>query len=200
MKGIRGIVAGLLLVLPAVAGPVGTGWGGSVAAVGLNRPILMEYVGQVVNGAPLPSSSAQYGNLQDVADVDPALSFTFYTEADTTSVVANGPLRVIDRVGRTTIYLAQAPGDFSAPDSFRSGTPVQISTLDQHVVVDTATGMFTVVNTNTIETASRLGSQGAPARLGRRGEGFRTILTGHLNTAGGSPSGWFGGYAVPLPE
>jgi hypothetical protein len=101
--------------------------------------ILMEYVGQVINGTPTPASSNQFGNLQAVSGVDPSLRFTFYTEAETVKAVANGPLRIVDRTGTTTIYLASASGDFSNPDSFRSGTPVQMSTLRQQVIVDTLT-------------------------------------------------------------
>ena len=108
--------------------------------------ILMEYVGQVINGTPTPASSNQFGNLQAVSGVDPSLPFTFYTQAETVKTVANGPLRIVDRTGATTIYLTSAPGDFSNPDSFRSGTPVQISTLRQQVIVDTSSGAFSVVN------------------------------------------------------
>jgi hypothetical protein len=158
--------------------------------------ILMEYVGQVINGIPAPASSNQFGNLQGVAGVDPSLQFTFYTEAMTVKAVTNGPLRIVDRTGTTTIYLASTPGDFSNPDSFRSGTPVQISTLQQQVIVDTSTGAFTVVNINTITTATEFLSDGDEVQLGKAGQSFRTVLNGHLNAPGMLPTGWFGGYAV----
>lgn len=158
--------------------------------------ILMEYVGQVINGVPTPASSNQFGNLQDVAGVDPSLQFTFYTEATTVKAIANGPLRIVDRTGTTTIYLTSTPGDFSNPDSFRSGTPVQVSTLRQQVIVDTSTGAFTVVNTNTITAAAEFISDGKESQLGKVGQSFQTRLSGHLNTPGMSPTGWFGGYAV----
>jgi hypothetical protein len=158
--------------------------------------ILMEYVGQVINGTPTPTSSNQFGNLQGVAGVDPSLQFTFYTEATTVKAVVNGPLRIIDRTGTTTIYLASAPGDFSNPDSFRSGTPVQVSTLQQQVIVDTSTGAFTVVNINSITTATEFLSGGNEVQLGKAGQSFRTALNGHLNAPGMLPTGWFGGYAV----
>ena len=158
--------------------------------------ILMEYVGQVINGTPTPASSNQFGNLQAVSGVDPSLQFTFYTQAETVKAVANGPLRIVDRTGTTTIYLASAPGDFSNPDSFRSGTPVQISTLRQQVIVDTSTGAFSVVNINTITSATEFLSDGEEVQLGEAGQSFRTVLNGHLNTPGMSPTGWFGGYAV----
>jgi hypothetical protein len=158
--------------------------------------ILMEYVGQVINGSPTPTSSNQFGNLQAVSRVDPSLQFTFYTQAETVKVVANGPLRIVDRTGTTTIYLTSAPGDFSNPDSFRSGTPVQVSTLRQQVIVDTSTGAFSVVNINTITSATEFLSGGEEVQLGEAGKSFRTVLNGHLNTPGMSPTGWFGGYAV----
>jgi hypothetical protein len=158
--------------------------------------ILMEYVGQVINGTPTPASSNQFGDLQGVAGVDPSLQLTFYTGATTDKVVANGPLRIVDRTGTTTIYLASTPGDFSNPDSFRSGTPVQVSTLRQQVIVDTSTGAFTVVNINTITTAAEFLSDGREVQLGEAGQSFRTVLNGHLNAPGMSPTGWFGGYAV----
>jgi len=158
--------------------------------------ILMEYVGQVINGIPAPASSNQFGNLHGVAGVDPSLQFTFYTEATTVKAVANGPLRIVDRTGTTTIYLASTPGDFSNPDSFRSGTPIQVSTLRQQVIVDTSTGAFTVVNTNTITTAAEFLSDGDEIQLGKAGQSFRTVLNGHLNAPGMLPTGWFGGYAL----
>jgi hypothetical protein len=158
--------------------------------------ILMEYVGQVINGSPNPASSNQFGNLQAVAGVDPSLQFTFYTQAMTVKVVANGPLRIVDRTGTTTIYLASASGDFSNPDSFRSGTAVQVSTLRQQVIVDTLSGAFTVVNINTITAAAQFLSDGKEIQIGEVGKSFQTRLSGHLNAPGMSPTGWFGGYAV----
>jgi len=158
--------------------------------------ILMEYVGQVINGTPTPASSNQFGNLQAVSGVDPSLYFTFYTQAETVKSVANGPLRIVDRIGTTTIYLSSAAGDFSNPDSFRSGTPVQVSTLRQQVIVDTSTGAFNVVNINTITSVTEFWSGRDEVQLGEVGQSFRTVLNGHLNTPGMSPTGWFGGYAV----
>ena len=166
------------------------------ASSAFHGQILMEYVGQVINGTPTPSSSNQFGNLHGVAGVDPSLQFTFYTEATTVKAVANGPLRIVDRTGTTTIYLASTPGDFSNPDSFRSGTPVQVSTLRQQLIVDTSTGAFTVANINTITTATEFLSDGDEIHLGNAGQSFRTVLNGHLNAPGMLPTGWFGGYAV----
>src|SRR5215469_17605994 len=136
--------------------------------------ILMEYAGQVINGSPTAASSNQFGNLQAVSGADPSLRFTFYTEAETVKAVANGPLRIVDRTGATTIYLTSAAGDFSNPDSFRSGTPVQVSTLRQQVIVDTSTGAFNVVNINTITSATEFLSDGEEVQLGEAGHSSGT--------------------------
>ncbi|HEX6881083.1 MAG TPA: hypothetical protein VF135_12010 [Terriglobales bacterium] len=153
--------------------------------------LLFEYVGQVTNSGP---SSAQYGNLTNIAGQSG--TFTFYTIATNVSVTNNGSIRVIDRSGTTTIYLANAAGDFSNPDSFRAGTPVQVSDLKQQVIVDTATGAFTVLNVNTITSVVPFPSNDEYETLGDEGQVFRTSLTGHLNPGAPPPSGWFGGYAV----
>ncbi len=146
------------------------------------------YVGQVVNGSPAPASSVQFGNLTGIADG----AYTFYTEATTTSATANGPLRIVERAGTTTIYAATAPGDFAHPESFRSGAAVHVSRLRPQVVVDTSTGAFTVLNMNTVPADP---SPAAPAAL-RGARVLRSVLTGHLNAPGTTPTGWFGGYAI----
>ncbi len=156
--------------------------------------LMMEYVGNVVNGSPTPADSRQFGNLVAVAGADSFTALTFYTEATTTATVANGPLRIVDRTGTTTIYLASAPGRFDDPETFRSGTPVQVSTLRQQVIVDTTTGLFTVVNINTITWVQE--RRPTSPDLGEKGKSFRSSLTGRLNSPGGSPTGWFAGYAV----
>lgn len=110
------------------------------------------------------------------------------------AVNANGPMRVIDRTGTTTIYLNSAPGDFANPDSFRSGIPIQVSNLQQQVIVNTTTGAFSVVNTNTVTSATDVGEM-----FGDTNDSFRTFLGGQLNSAGAPPpTGWFGGYAVAV--
>jgi hypothetical protein len=166
--------------------------GSAIAQSGKKKSdVLFEYVGQVTNSG---ASSAQYGNLTNVAGQSG--TFTFYTTATNVSVTNNGSIRIIDRTGTTTIYLANAAGDFSNPDSFRAGTPVQVSDLKQQVIVDTATGAFTVLNVNTITSVVPFSSGDDSETLGDEGQVFRTNLTGHLNAGTPPPSGWFGGYAV----
>src|ERR1700688_911136 len=53
------------------------------ASSAFHGQILMEYVGQVINGTPTPASSNQFGNLHGVAGVDPSLQFTCKPEATT---------------------------------------------------------------------------------------------------------------------
>ncbi|HEY6002358.1 MAG TPA: hypothetical protein VIV57_05735 [Anaeromyxobacter sp.] len=155
--------------------------------------ILMGYVGQVVNASP--AASIQYGNLLPGACGAPGETYTFYTEATTIRSTANGPLRVVERTGTTTIYLATSAGDFGAPDSFRAGTPVLRATLQQQVVVDTVTSAFTVVNVNAVTEAAPAWAR-ACAAASNAGQAFRTSLTGHLNVPGAMPTGWFGGFAI----
>lgn len=64
------------------------------------------------------------------------------------------------------------------------------------MIVDTSTGAFSVVNTNTIIFATEFLPDGEEVQLGEAVQSFRTVLNGHLNTPGMSPTGWFGGYAV----
>jgi hypothetical protein len=158
--------------------------------------ILLEYVGQVINGTPTPASSNQFGNLQGVAGMDPSLAIHLlhaghdgqsrrqWTTADHRPNRYDHDLFCFDT------------GDFSNPDSFRSRTPVQVSTLRQQVIVDNSTGTFMVVNINTITTAAQFVSDGKDTQLGEVGQSFQTRLSGHLNAPGTSPAGWFGGYAV----
>jgi len=90
-------------------------------------------VGQVTNfppaGAGQPATSQQYGYLSLInglgADLifttaNPTLQnettarFTFFTDAVTERVISNGRLRIVNRIGTTTIYLDETPdGDFS---------------------------------------------------------------------------------------
>lgn len=66
---------------------------------------------------------------------------TFYNDTFTERVFNNGPMRIINRVGTTTIYLDTSPdGDFASPDSFRDGVPVQTSEHRHQVILDTVTG------------------------------------------------------------
>jgi hypothetical protein len=175
--------------------------------------IAFEFVGQVTNFAPTPAaplgSSNQYGYLTTVRGIDSVFSgsphnettalLTFFNEATTTEVSMDGPLRIVDRIGTTTIYLNSAPASFANPDSFRSGTPVLASTLHQQAIVDTVAGTFTAVFANTISSTNAFTINGETFLLGQGGQAFRATVTGHLN-ATPPPTGYFGGYAVGVGE
>src|SRR6266436_10042703 len=174
--------------------------------------IAFEFVGQATNFAPTPSvplgSAHQYGFLTVVRGIDNVFSgsphnettamFTFFNEATTAESLTDGPLRIVDRNGTTTIYLNTAPASFANPDSFRSGTPVLTSTLHQQAM-NTPDGTFTTVFANTILSASAFTINGATFRLGQVGQAFRATVTGQSNTTP-PPNAHFGGYAVGVGE
>lgn len=170
------------------------------------RDLTLEIVGQVQNSAPgvSPATSIQYGYLSDLRALpifkaepqnESTALFTFYTDTTTTRVISNGPIRVINRKGRMTIYSDPAAnGSFANPDSFRDGKPVLVARLRQQVIVDTATGGFTAQNLNTIISRSRFQGPSGRLQLGKAGDRFRTIIFGHLNAPPGPPSAYMAGY------
>jgi hypothetical protein len=122
--------------------------------------------------------------------------FTFYAEAATPRVIANGPLRVVTRIGRLTLYRDPSTnGDFARPTSFRDGTPILVARFRQQVVTNTVTGSFTTFHQNTIVSTRPFPAGRRRVQLGRVGETFRTFFNGH-GTMPGPPSGYFGGYAI----
>jgi hypothetical protein len=165
--------------------------------------LLFEFAGQVTN--PTPTTSIQYGYFTYVKRVDTLFTgspeneatalLTFFREATNVRVVADGPLRVISRKGTTTIYLNHAPASFASPDSFRSGTPVQSSTFQQQVVVDTTSNVFTVLNDETITETAAFAIDGQNRVIGKAGDRYRTIKQGRLNTPA-PPAGHFAGYSI----
>jgi len=193
----------------AILGLPARGSDDSVPIKFVHDELVFEFVGEVTNFAPTPStplgSSNQYGYLTVVRGIDNVFSgsqhnettavLTFFNEVTTTETFIDGPLRIIDRDGTTTIYLNSVPASFSNPDSFRSGTPVQTSKLHQQAIVDTLGGTFTAVFSNTISSTSTLIIGGTTFKLGQQGDGFRATVTGQLN-ATPPPTGHFAGYAV----
>ncbi|HJT01289.1 MAG TPA: hypothetical protein VJ756_19500 [Terriglobales bacterium] len=163
--------------------------------------LALEYVGNVNNNG---ANSNQFGYFSFVTQL-PAFNgtpqdaahanFTFFTEAVTQRVTTNGTLRIVDRTGTTTVYLATSPPNFADADSFRSGTAIQVSTLQQQVILDTTTGDFSVVNINTVTGTSIFAVAGRDYQLAKVGDRFRTLLRGKTNAA--PPPGFFiVGYAV----
>jgi hypothetical protein len=164
---------------------------------------VIEYTGQVTNTGV---ASIQVGYLNYVkgfpnvfspgtAQDETTALFTFFTAANTTRSVLNGSIRTITREGTTTVYLAKGPADFTNPDSFRSGTPIQTSSLHQQALIDTVTSGFTVSNFNVLNSVTSFTLNGVSYQFGTPGQTFRSSLTGHL-TATAPPSGYFSGYAA----
>jgi hypothetical protein len=154
-----------------------------------------------------PATSIQYGYLSDLGGLpifkaepqnESTALLTFYTDTTTRRVIDNGPMRVINRDGTLTIYSdPTASASFANPDSFRDGTPVLVARLRQQVIVDTTTGGFTAQNLNTIISTSPFQGPSGTLQLGKAGDRFRTIISGHLN-APGPPSAYIAGYTQPV--
>ena len=167
--------------------------------------VALKYVGNVNNSG---ANSSQFGYFSYVTQL-PAFNgtpedaahanFTFFTAAVTQRVTTNGSLRIVDRTGTTTVYLATSSPSFSDPESFRSGTPIQVSTMQQQVILDITTGDFSVVNVNTVTQTSTFALVGEQYQLGKVGDRFRTILRGKTNAM--APPGFFiAGYAVGVDK
>lgn len=204
MRKVVVLAATMLVVLTgATVGALARGAKGEAIAPG--GDLSFELVGQVTN-TPLgitPATSSQYGYLSylrglQVFEAEPENEtdalFTFYVQATTTRVLSDGPLRVLTRVGKLTIYHdPSANGSFDKPDTFRDGAPILVAGLRQQVVIDTVSGAFTthILNQITSTTGFRSGSR--ELHLGRVGQKFETVLSGHQNMPA-PPSGYFAGY------
>ncbi|MEW6210794.1 MAG: hypothetical protein AB1631_20685 [Acidobacteriota bacterium] len=172
--------------------------------------VVFELVGQAGNPSPPPTlAQSQYGYLSYVNGISGIESIfspgpqnettallTFFNDTVAERVINNGPIRIINRVGTTTIYLDTTPdGDFNNPDSFRDGLPVQTSVLRLQFVLDTITGAFTATFVNTITSSGFFQLGGHNFLLGKFGQKFRTTNLGHVNMSG-SPAAHFAGFAV----
>ncbi|CAN5548685.1 hypothetical protein BH20ACI3_BH20ACI3_38910 [soil metagenome] len=173
--------------------------------------IAFEVVGQVSNLSP--TISKQYGYLtfinglsadQIFTTADPTMQnettalFTFFTDATTERTIANGRLRIINRVGTTTIYFDDTPdGTFADRDSFGDGVPVLTLNYRQQVITDTGEGgTFTVVNFLTVVSTESFELSGERLRLGKGRDHFRQFYSGAPPTGTPALNGVFAGYAV----
>ena len=163
--------------------------------------VLYEMIGEFNNSG---SASHQFGYFADSAGLDNVFSsastknettalFTFVTNATTFQVVNNGPFRIVDRTGTTTVYLNNGQSDFTNPATFSQGTPIQVSDYRQQVIINMLTNAFVTVHTNTITDVETFTLNGVAYRLGQLGKSFRTNYSGQINTPGATPSGWFAG-------
>ena len=171
------------------------------------RNLSLEFVGQFQNSPAgvTPATHVHYGYLSYIRGVpvfraspqnETSALFTFFADATTLRVISNGPLRVITRVGKLTIYRdPSANGNFAKPDTFRDGTPVLVAEFRQQVVNNTVTNSFTTFHQSTITSTRPFIAGRGKVQLGRVGQTFRIAFSGEGNMPG-PPSGYFGGYAV----
>lgn len=163
--------------------------------------VLYETIGEFNNSG---SASQQFGYFADITGLNSLFSststknettalFTFVTNATTVQVVNNGPFRIVDRTGTTTIYLNNGPSDFTNAATFSQGTPIQVSDYRQQVIINTLTNTFVTVHTNTVTYVETFTLNGVAYRLGQMGKSFRTNYSGQINASGAIPSGWFAG-------
>jgi hypothetical protein len=197
------------LVAVAVLAATGAAGAGNSAERVTTRDVSLDFVGHVTNSPPgvSPATSSQYGYLSYVSGVpafkrDPAdessALFTFEARPTVVRVHTNGPLRIITRVGRFTIYSDPAAnGTFANPATFGDGRPVLVASIRQQAVIDTLTSAFTTVNRNKILSTVPFRAGRAMVRLGRVGARFDTVLTGHVNMPA-PPSGYFAGYTTAI--
>jgi hypothetical protein len=169
--------------------------------------VQLELIGQVTNFPP--TTSIQYGYLSyinGISSVEPIFDpgpqnettalFTYFKEIENERVIDNGSIRIVNRVGTTTIYLDTSPdGDFANPDSFRDGVPVQISIFRLQVILDTVAGSFNNTFVNTITSSDFFDLGHHNFILGRVGQKFRTTIFGRPNMPS-PPGAYLAGYAV----
>jgi len=198
------LLAAVLAVSP-VAG-VAASPRGATPPVTTIRTLSFEFVGQLLNSAPgvTPATHEHYGYLSyasglrafdGVPEDETTALFTFYANARTLRVISDGPMRIITRVGRLTIYRdLSSNGSFSDPGTFSDGAPVLVARFRQQVVVDTVSNTFTTFHENRITSTKPFGVGAKRVQLGVVGETFTTEFSGHSNMPG-PPSGYFGGFA-----
>jgi hypothetical protein len=163
-----------------------------------------EVVGQVLN--PSPQASQQYGYLNLVKGLERITAssgatvsestalLTFFNDTTTERVINNGPIRVVDRTGTGAIYFGSGNADFSNPNTFKQGTPVQNYTLRHQVVIDTSTGYFTTVFEMTVTSVTGFEIDGIRYRLGHPQSVYRLTVFGKLTTQA-PPSAYIAGFA-----
>jgi len=170
--------------------------------------VIFELVGQAsLPSAPPALAQSQYGYLTYVNGVESIFNpgpqnettalFTFYNDTVAERVINNGPIRIINRVGTTTIYLDTTPdGNFANPDSFRDGLPVQTSVFKLQFILDTVTGAFTATLVSTVTSSGFFSLGDHNFILGKFGQKFRTTYIGHVTAPGSSPAAHLAGFAV----
>ncbi len=199
LKPISAMLLAVVFVLTFMSAPV-------LPQSKKNSPedVSMELIGQVLN--PTPTSSIQFGYLSYVNGIETVFTgdahneatalFTFYNDTTNTQVINNGPFRVINRVGTSTIYLNNTPsGDFANPNSFRIGTPVMTAAIRMQVIVDNVAGTFIATFVLTITSVEAFTSGNENLHLGSLRQKLRLTFSGHVNTAA-PPAAHIAGFVV----
>lgn len=204
MSKVLALLAAVLVVSP-VAG-VAASPRGVTPPVTTIRTLSFEFVGQLLNSPPgvTPATHEHYGYLSyasglrafdGVPENETTALFTFYANASTLRVISDGPMRIVTRVGRLTIYQDRSSnGSFSDPGTFSDGAPVFVARFRQQSVLDTISNMFTTFHENKITSTKPFGVGAKRVQLGVVGARFTTEFMGRLNMPG-PPSGYFGGFA-----
>jgi hypothetical protein len=204
--GLVGLVS-VALVSSAAAVPARQHTASRAALVKQIGRLSFEFVGQFVNSPAgvTPATHTHYGYLSYVRGVrafraapqsETTALFTFYADATTLRVIADGPLRVVTRVGRLTVYRdPSANASFARPESFADGTRVLVATFRQQVVLNTVSNSLSTFHQATITSTRPFAAGGGRLQLGRAGQTLRIVLNGQ-GTMPGPPSGYIGGYGV----
>ena len=214
MKPILSVVAVVVLGLVSIPCRVVAGQTADTAVIDMEPgQVMLEFVGQMVEGSTTVPSSNQFGFLSFIrglkvifmTDSPPfdrtTAKFGFVTRATTTREIANGPLVVITRAGVTRISFTPCPWCLSPsvgiinPSLSIPVFLIQTSTLRQQVIIDNETRSFSVVNVNTITETRPFNLGGTQFQLGQVGQIFRTSLTGQLDPVR-LTEGHFAGHAV----
>jgi hypothetical protein len=210
MTRTSGLVATLTAALLISTAAVPSGHQDALAAASVKqiRQLSFEFVGQLLNSPAgvTPATHTHYGYLSYIrgapafrgsTENETTALFTFFApDAATLRVIADGPLRVITRVGKLTIYRDASPdGSFARPETFRDGTPILLGNFRQQVVLNTVSGSFTTFHQVTITSTRPFQVGSARVRLGHARQTFRIVFNGQSNMPG-PPSGYIGGYGV----
>jgi len=149
---------------------------------------LYEFIAEFNNNGP---ANLQFGYLANVAGLNSVFSstttkdettalFTVVITANAFQVVNHGASRITDRQGTCTIYLNNGPSDFTNPASFSQGTPIQVSTYRQTVLVNTVNNTFVSTNVHTITSLETFTLNGVNYRLGQLGKSYRSTYNGYV--------------------
>ena len=188
-----------LVVMPASVFPQGKSINNAVGDV------QFELVGQAILRPP-STAGHLFGYLtyiNGISEEEPIFSsdpqnettalFTFYNILTTQRVINNGPFRIVNRIGTSTIYLDTTPNqNFSDPASFQDGTPIQTSELTQQVVFNPSTGEFTATLVSTITSVKQFQLGDHTYTFGKVGEKYRMTHFGQ----GTTPPFYVAGFAV----